>query len=565
MAPVVPVLRGYTTHAVPSGTTAVVYDPTVNRVNYPLEVGDWIFVVLQSSDTYANTKKPTPPPGWSTLVPFGQVGAGTTTLGVYAKQRLAGETTYTWTRTTSEVTNFGFKSFWVKDAGPQSNWVIGNMGVRAVTGNSTQTTAPGIDLPRYTLGILIAAERTIASETLSQITVGGEYVPQWFDKTTDATLLVGSTSSTTILLEDAGATIFYPNAHPENGAAFVLGITAVPATYEGLEIGISDGTDVVRGAFKVVTMAGLETPGDYKVVPVGYPSVSLMLEANKFYIAARGGYRDFPEMSLYGYGQSVLGGYGALEVSMGRSSDGVWFGLFDDTLDRVAVAPPIPSNEVSNLTWSEINSTMISGTIPENNNGQLNRPFMQLNELLDLYGATHVIFLDVRYAGAFQSELLGILDSYAFGTDRFVIKDHGLSFDWRDEAKLRGYTNYGYFHDMDSANLAQADSWDIVGLEYNAPQLTWDALAAELTNDQKIVAFDCPDLAAVNASYVSGAHGFLVSGVVSVKPTMPNYSISAGFGISPFGIGPFGFGSTGVFEEDESFGTSAFGLTNFGG
>ena len=42
------------------------------------------------------------------------------------------------------------------------------------------------------------------------------------------------------------------------------------------------------------------------------------------------------EDSIHAYRQSVAHGYRALEISVARSADGVWFGLHDTTLDRTS-------------------------------------------------------------------------------------------------------------------------------------------------------------------------------------------------------------------------------------
>ena len=67
------------------------------------------------------------------------------------------------------------------------------------------------------------------------------------------------------------------------------------------------------------------------VLDFGYPSVQDMLTQPEFYSAHRGGSADDPEMTMQAYRNSAKRGYGALEISLARSSDGIWFGLHDDT------------------------------------------------------------------------------------------------------------------------------------------------------------------------------------------------------------------------------------------
>ena len=68
-------------------------------------------------------------------------------------------------------------------------------------------------------------------------------------------------------------------------------------------------------------------------------SIDAMLAAEDgFYWAHRGGSASFPEHSLHAYTQSVLRGFGSLEISLNRTADGVWFGLHDANLDRTSQA-----------------------------------------------------------------------------------------------------------------------------------------------------------------------------------------------------------------------------------
>lgn len=55
-----------------------------------------------------------------------------------------------------------------------------------------------------------------------------------------------------------------------------------------------------------------------------------------FTIAHRGSDRDWPEMTARAYVGSTAAGAHALEMSLGRTSDGVWFGLHDRSLDRTS-------------------------------------------------------------------------------------------------------------------------------------------------------------------------------------------------------------------------------------
>lgn len=62
-------------NSIPTGSTFDIDGSTV-------AVGDWIIVILSSAANMAATRKPTPPAGWTTIVPLQNPGTGAYTFGV---------------------------------------------------------------------------------------------------------------------------------------------------------------------------------------------------------------------------------------------------------------------------------------------------------------------------------------------------------------------------------------------------------------------------------------------------------------------------------------------------
>jgi hypothetical protein len=258
------------------------------------------------------------------------------------------------------------------------------------------------------------------------------------------------------------------------------------------------------------------TPAEVRPFPAGYASVSTMLATRPFYLAHRGGSADWPEMSLYAYTQAGFWGVGALELSLARTSDGVWFGLHDDTLDRTSGTSGFTA---SAHTWAEVQAYQITAAETSDIN-QPTRPYMQWGELMDVYYETHVIYVDPKAASSYASELLDMMDAMpGTPTDRFIAKYYGVSSGWVDQAHARGYTTWGYFYEVDAPNFAAYQGkWDILGMDYTADQATWTAI---LSYGKLVIGHVIPTGTAAATALGFGAAGLMVSGVTEVIPRAP--------------------------------------------
>jgi len=520
-----PVISGHTTATVSGSSSTFTMDPSVNHIGAAVAVGDWIIAIATSATGSSATRQPTPPAGWTSIVAFGTVGTGTTTFGVWAHQRAVSETTYTWTQTTTEGNGTYTRQIFVSSAADIANWIIGTFQNRETSVTTVTNIAPSVtSVTAHTLGLLISAERTLAAESDAQVTCDN-FTKSWFENAVDQSLFVATKD-----MVSAGATgsvtVTYPNAHSKNGEAGILAIPGTAVTTSGLAIKVSNGTSLVDATFKLSDgSGGLVTPGGYKVVKPGYATVTQMLAQSLFYCAHRGGSVDFPEMSLFAYGQSALWGYPALEISLARTSDGVWFGLHDASLDRTSLGTGGGSGTTlvaSSMTWSQVQAYSILGSTATNNTTQPDRPYMRWEELMAMYYNSHVLFVDPKAAIAYTSELLNMMDAFPSSTTKFVAKYYGVAGNtanttgWAHDASARGYKTWGYFYQADAANFATYQGrWDILGMDYNADQTSWDSI---MSYGKPVMGHICPNLTAANTAITKGATGLMVSGVKSVLP-----------------------------------------------
>lgn len=278
-----------------------------------------------------------------------------------------------------------------------------------------------------------------------------------------------------------------------------------------MTLAIWDGGARVPARVRGIMTAFGEVPATTLVMPGGYRDVSQMLAAPApFRIAHRGGSIERPEHSLQAYTAALYRGYGAAELALARTSDGVWFGLHDAYLDRtslgIAGGTSLPA---ASMTWDQVRAYPILP--PAAHPERARQPYMRLTDYLPT--SQHVVtFVDPKHVSwRYWGELLDVMDSHG-GPKRWVAKyfapgiDHG----WTNLARSRGYTTWGYAYEGDLATLdVWADSYDLLGLNYDASPAAWDQI---LTTGKRVIGHIIPTQTAANLAITRGATGLMVSG-----------------------------------------------------
>jgi glycerophosphoryl diester phosphodiesterase len=265
-----------------------------------------------------------------------------------------------------------------------------------------------------------------------------------------------------------------------------------------------DGTQIIKAERFIPMPSGLK--------------VSQLFTSNKRPIMAhRGGSLDYSEHSARGYTQCVMLGVDILEFSVGRTSDGVFFGLHDIDLNRTT--PELAANYLASAhTWSEISA--LTQVVPSGGDSTFGRqPYMKLTDLA-VYFKSHTIFIDPKYVtGANFTALLNLLLTYPNATDTFVIKYFHTATSLATQAKNAGFKTWGYYYtaDLDGTNATQIEAtaqyWDFLGLEYTATQALWTKIKSF---NKPVFAHIVPTAAAAATAIAKGADALQVSGVRSV-------------------------------------------------
>nr|DAS26746.1 MAG TPA: hypothetical protein [Caudoviricetes sp.] len=247
-----------------------------------------------------------------------------------------------------------------------------------------------------------------------------------------------------------------------------------------------------------------DVPAQMRAMPSGYPSIDAMVAQKGFLVAHRGGSVSWPEMSMRAYTNSVAHGAGALEVSVGRTSDGVWVLAHDQNLKRVD--PAAPDTPIAQMTWAEVRRYRTSG-----------ERILRIEEYLEAYGSSHVTVLDPKYSAQQWADLAAKLPADA--KSRVIWKSAGdatwLAAQWR----AAGWRCWGYAyaqHASDGSLSKWAPAWDYLGFPWDASALAWK-VATSL--GKPVWAHICPSKAAYDQGLQNGAVGCMVSGVADVLKT----------------------------------------------
>lgn len=246
--------------------------------------------------------------------------------------------------------------------------------------------------------------------------------------------------------------------------------------------------------------------------PDRYTVARMLAEPGGFYWAHRGGSADYAEMSLYAYQQARAEGFRCHEISFGRSSDGQWFGLHDDTMDRATGGTLTGPAETH--TWATIQQHQI--TVPVGGGG-VPQPFMALDDWLAAFAATEVLVFDPKNNWQQEDELLDLLQA-AMPNDQLIGKAFGAGDGFANKVTARGLEMWGYYYpsEIDSGDFATYQgAYTLLGMETEAAQTYWDTTLAA---GKPVIAHLVDDTADRDTAAGKGAHGFQTTAPTLVGP-----------------------------------------------
>lgn len=520
-----PKVRGFRGTSNTGTNTIVVNVPT--DATAPV-VGDEMNVALVITSA---SSVPTAPTGWTQVL--APQAMGTRYLVVFRKTRASGDpnsVTFTMNTTGAAI------SFLFYGAA-----VYGGIGsyLRTTTGN-VQTT-PGVTTTKAnSLAISIQGEATAATETTDKITMASPFVKDtWYlqevSSPIHSVLLAHRDMATAGATGDAQSTWLKDdgtaNSSGNRGSVMIIWEPipdTEPTPVKLLSVRAADG----QGKIINVGAKGWDGTKDVELAKIEYVHSGTFVPdldrtTRVWTMGHRGGSLDYQEHSARGYVQSAIAHVDVLEFSVGRTSDGVFFGLHDATLNRTTSG--LPSGYLASAhTWAEI-STLVQD-LPNRGDARFaSQPYLRLEDFIAQWAPTHTLMFDPKLINtAGRQALYPILQQIPRYTERVLGKFFHTGTAIADEFHAIGCKAWGYAYEeaitgirsdgaptQDPLFSATMGKWDYLGLDYGASAAAWAELV-RLAGPKKIIGHIVGTLDQANTAVNKGARALQVSGVNAV-------------------------------------------------
>lgn len=285
----------------------------------------------------------------------------------------------------------------------------------------------------------------------------------------------------------------------ETGVKTLFGVDVQLQEQTGsLDPSLADGSGV-----RVTVWDGArETPtSTMRAIPGGAKTIAELLSTPHFIVGHRGSSQSWPEHTEIGYTQAVDYHAHALEFSAARSKDGVWFGCHDKSLSRLV---PALTKNADEYTWAEIkDAASKTQYMPAT-----------IDWLMDTYSKSHVIVFDPKHKLGEWKDVCAMFK----GMEQKVILKAYYDSKWAfDMMRERGFKTWGYAYNADIGKANYPDFLtgkvcDILSMEFDAPQTTWDPLKA---SGLPTVAHIPADATQLQTAWSRGAMGAIVSGMAA--------------------------------------------------
>lgn len=258
-------------------------------------------------------------------------------------------------------------------------------------------------------------------------------------------------------------------------------------------------------------VAGTRTVSKPAPAPTG-SVIDRFLASKPFYVAHRLGGTEYPEFTQKGLTESLKAGFKALELSVRRCSTGEFVLIHDWVTTRTV---PGTDYQIWNTPWSVLSGLQ-----------QASGGFMRLTEVFDQVGDDIVLAIDHKVTSSKEVGSTGDMESEAALFDllearlgvenakRRVIIKHFIKGGVSQRARERGYKTMCMMYPNEIAG-ADLSSWDVLGMEWNAPDDVWATLKA---TGKPLIAHIITTKAQADQALSKGATGLMASVPSVVHP-----------------------------------------------
>lgn len=239
--------------------------------------------------------------------------------------------------------------------------------------------------------------------------------------------------------------------------------------------------------------------------------VAEFLAATPFYVAHRLGGTEYPEFTRRGLDASLAAGFKALELSVRRCSTGEFVLIHDWVTTRTV---PGTDYQIWNTPWSTLAGLQ-----------QASGGFLRLTDVMDSVPSDVVLAVDHKVTSDKQASSSGDMDSeaalFALLEERLgaqaqkrVIIKHFIQGGVAARAKAKGYRTMCMMYPNEVAGAPLTD-WDVLGMEWNAPDDVWATLRA---TGKPLIAHIITTQAQATRARERGATGLMSSVPSQVHP-----------------------------------------------
>lgn len=265
------------------------------------------------------------------------------------------------------------------------------------------------------------------------------------------------------------------------------------------------------GGDVALTVKGIEVAPEPVPPVVDRDHVAEFLAATPFYVAHRLGGTEYPEFTRRGLDASLAAGFKALELSVRRCATGEFVLIHDWVTTRTV---PGTDYQIWNTPWSTLAGLQ-----------QASGGFLRLTDVMDSVPSDVVLAIDHKVTSDKPTSSTGDMESeaalFTFLEERLgaqaqkrVIIKHFIQGGVAARAKAKGYRTMCMMYPNEVAGAPLTD-WDILGMEWNAPDDVWATLRA---TGKPLIAHIITTTAQATRARERGATGLMSSVPSQVHP-----------------------------------------------
>lgn len=422
--------------------TTMTVNLTGGSVSGTINNGDFVLVYVSGNNGTATAPSFTAPAGWA------QIGS---TVVDGSSPQLAGALYYRFRQSGDTTTPV---------------WTINGGGANVVY---DLVAYPGVDPTTPWTGFSIDpyAGTNTAKTTATVTTAGGWVVSGFSDRNGGIYTALADTLRCTST-HSSGSSAVLQDSNGNVTAGSQVRTATGPSTSVGISFIIGLNAAATAGA-SVDTVTAAMTA--YDIFPAADPLGRLLFRlGTSINVAHRGLSASAVEHTAAAYALCDSLGIIAREMSVWRSSDGVWVASHDRTTGRVFGAGQnidIPTN-----TWAAIQAATAAGTTVGN------FPIAKMVDLINASPADKVWWVDNKNSTNI-TDFLDTLDAFTNAQGRFLIKavfNSGVP----AVARLRGYRSWGYWYEADLGSFdTYKGNFHYHGLDYLASGAAWAQVLAD--------------------------------------------------------------------------------------